>query len=107
MVTGVDEATVLVVHVKLALLFPAGTVTVGGTLAAALLLESNTWASPTGAGPLSVTVPVDDCAPPVTPAGTRASEETAGRGEGTGTGVIVITTVWPLFTGTCEIYRPP
>src|SRR5207244_12278464 len=62
--------------VKVTLLLPAGTVTLEGTLAAALPLESATCAPPAGAGPLSVTVPVDDCAPPTTLAGFNVSEET-------------------------------
>src|SRR5437762_13519492 len=62
--------------VKVTLLLPAGTVTLEGTLAAALPLESATCAPPAGAGPLSVTVPVDDCVPPVTLVGFNVSEET-------------------------------
>ena len=42
MVTGVDIATALVVRLKLALVPPAGTVTLAGTAAAGLLLESAT-----------------------------------------------------------------
>src|SRR2546421_12412649 len=80
MVTGVDAATALVLIVKVAVVLPAGTVTVEGTLAAALLLESVTCAPPAGAGPLSVTVPVDDCVPPVTLVGFNLSEETATGG---------------------------
>ena len=82
MVTGVDAATALVLTVKVALLLPAATVTLGGTLAAALLLESATAAPPVGAGPLSATVPVDDCEPPVTLVGFNVSEEAVGRGGG-------------------------
>ena len=67
---------------KLTLLLPAGTVTLEGTVAAALLLESVTCAPPAGAGPLSVTVPVDDCTPPTTLVGFNVSEETVGRGGG-------------------------
>jgi len=78
MVTGVDAATALVLIVKVALLLPAGTVTLEGTLAAPLLLESVACAPPAGAGPLSVTVPVDDCAPPVALIGLNVSEETVG-----------------------------
>src|SRR6266705_2423630 len=76
MVTGVDAATALVLIVKVALLLPAGTVTLEGTLAAPLLLESVACAPPAGAGPFSVTVPVDDCVPPVALIG--LSEETVG-----------------------------
>ena len=82
MVTGVDAATALVLIVKFALLLPAGTVTLEETLAAPLLLESITCAPPAGAGPLSVTAPVDDCVPPVTLVGFNVSEETVGRGGG-------------------------
>ena len=78
MVTGVDAATALVLIVKVALLLPAGTVTLEDTLAAPLLLESVACAPPAGAGPLSVTVPVDDCVPPVTLIGLNVSEETVG-----------------------------
>ena len=75
----VDAATACVLTVKLALLAPAGMVTVGGGLAALLLLESATCAPPDGAAALSVTVPVDDCAPPVTLVGFSVSEEALGR----------------------------
>src|SRR2546422_5779484 len=85
MVTGVDAATALVVTVKVALVAPAGTMTLEGTLAAAvLLLESVTWAPPVGAGPLRVAVPVEDCAPPTTLVGFSVSDERGG-GEGRGT----------------------
>jgi hypothetical protein len=77
MVTEVDVATALVLTVKVALVVPAGTVTLDGTLAAPLLLESISCAPPAGAGLLSVTVPVDDCAP-VTVEGFKVSEVTAG-----------------------------
>ncbi len=42
MVTGVEAVTALVVTVKVALVAPAATVTLAGTLAAPLLLESIT-----------------------------------------------------------------
>src|SRR5947209_13467446 len=65
--------------VKVALVAPAGTITLEGTVAApVLLLESRTWAPPAGAGPLSVTVPVEDCTPPTTLVGLSVSEETVG-----------------------------
>ena len=78
----VDKRTIDVFTVKVALLLPAGTVTLEETLAAPLLLESVTCAPPAGAGPLSVTVPVDDCTPPTTLVGFNVSEETVGRGGG-------------------------
>ena len=78
----VDKRTIDVFTVKVALLLPAGTVTLEGTLAAPLLLESITCAPPAGAGPLKVTVPVEVCRPPTTLVGFNVSEETVGRGGG-------------------------
>jgi hypothetical protein len=75
-VAAVDALTALVLTVKLALLAPAATVTLAGTLAAAvLLLESVTTAPPDGAAPLSVTVPVELCVPPTTLVGFSVKEE--------------------------------
>jgi hypothetical protein len=81
MMTAVDEATALVLTVNDALVAPATTITVEGTLAAVvLLLESATCAPPVGAGPLNVTVPVGDF-PPGTLVGFSATEErTVGGG---------------------------
>src|SRR5882672_12812841 len=77
MVTDADAATALLVTLKVALVAPAATVTLAGTVAAGLLLESVTCAPPAGAGPFSVTVPVEE-PPPVTLAGLTVSDETAG-----------------------------
>ena len=84
MVTVVDAVTTLVLTVKVAVVAPAGTATLEGMLAAALLLESATCAPPVGAGPLNVTVPVEDCTPPIKLVGFSVSEESVGAGGGAG-----------------------
>ena len=66
MVTVVDVVTALVVTAKVALVAPAGTVTLplsGTEATAGLLLEREMTAPPSGAGPLSVTVPSEGAAP--------------------------------------------
>jgi hypothetical protein len=64
----------LVVTVKVAVVALAGIVTLAGTCAAAVLLLDNvTTASVAGAGPLSVTVPVDEV-PPITEAGLTVTD---------------------------------
>src|SRR5882762_1292616 len=82
MVTVVDAATALVFIGNVALVAPAGTATLEGTLAAPLLLETATCAPPAGAGPLNVTVPVEDCRPPITLVGFSVREESVGAGGG-------------------------
>jgi hypothetical protein len=75
MMTGVDVVTAVVFTVNVALLAPAATVTLAGTVAAAVLsLIRETAAPPVGAGPLRVTVPLEG-EPPVTLIGLSASEE--------------------------------
>ena len=66
-VTKFDALTVEVFTVKLALVWPAGTTTLLGTVATAALLERNTPTPPAGAAMLSVTVPME-ALPPVTEA---------------------------------------
>jgi len=96
MVTVVDAATALVLTVNVVLLAPAATVTLEGTLAAVvLLLESVTCVPPDGAGPLSVTVPVEEF-PPVTLAGFSESEERVGGGGEAGVTVSEADLVAPL-----------
>src|SRR5947208_15849314 len=78
MVTEVVVDTGLVLTVKVALVALPGTVTLAGTLATpGLLLDRLTTAPPLGAGPLSVTVPVEEL-PPVTLGGLRLSVESVG-----------------------------
>jgi hypothetical protein len=78
MVTDAFAATVEVVAAKVALVAPAGMVTLAGTVATAvLLLESDTAAPPVGAPAVSVTVPVDPF-PPTTLAGLTETADKAG-----------------------------
>lgn len=91
MLTAVEAVTDLVATVKPALVAPAGTLTLAGTVAApVLLLESTTDAPPDGAGPLRVTVPCEEL-PPVMVEGLSVKEESAtgpgGGGVGVGVGV--------------------
>ncbi len=75
MFTAVEPDTGVVVIVKVALVAPSGTVTVEGTGATVvLLLDSVTDAPPLGAGPFSVTVPVE-LFPPVTLDGLRERDD--------------------------------
>jgi hypothetical protein len=70
-------ATALVVTLKVALVAPAATVTLAGTLTAGLLLERLTCAPPAGAAAVSVAVPVA-VPPPVTLSGLTASDARIG-----------------------------
>lgn len=77
----VDEPTALVLTANVAFVAPAATITLEGTLATVvLLLDRMTCAPPTGAGPLSVTAPVEDCPPPTTLVGLTLSDERVGGG---------------------------
>lgn len=93
-VAEVETTTMDVFTVKVALLLPAGTFTLEGTLADPSLLDSITWAPPAGAGPLSVTEPVEDRGP-TTLVGFNVSEETDGRTTGAGVTVSVADAVTP------------
>ena len=74
-----------VATVKLALVCPAATVTLAGTVAAALLRDNVTTVPPLGAAALRVTVPVE-LVPPVTVLGFSVNVE------GTGVGAEVVFT---------------
>ena len=76
-VAGVDMVTALVLTVNVALVAPAATVTLAGTVATDALLERFTTAPPLGAGPLRVTVPVEE-EPPVTLLGLSKTEDRVG-----------------------------
>src|SRR5260370_32760808 len=86
MVTVVDEATALVLTVNVALVAPAATITLDGTLATVvLLLESATIAPPAGAPPLDVTVAVEEFAPLPLVGVSESEERVGGRGGPGGT----------------------
>jgi hypothetical protein len=84
-----------VLTVKDAPVAPAGTVTLGGTPAAPLLLESVMIAPPVGDGPVNVTVPVEDV-PPITLEGFSVSDESVGGGGDAGVTVSEADRVAPL-----------
>src|SRR5713101_2639860 len=116
MVAKVDAVTDTVVTVNVALVAPAGTVTLptAGTLAAAgLLLERVTTAPPVGAAALRVTVATEEL-PPTTLVGFSRKTETVRGGGGAGgvtvngaevlpVGIVaVIVTVVDTVTGKAE-----
>ena len=76
-VAEVEAVTGVVVTVKLALLAPAGTVTLAGTAVAPELSDSDTTAPPLGAAALKLTLPVE-ALPPVTLVGLRLKAESVG-----------------------------
>jgi hypothetical protein len=78
MLATVEDATGVVPMLKLSVVAPCGTVTDGGTVADALLLERVTTTLAVAA-PVSVTVPVVEF-PPITLVGLRVIEESAAGG---------------------------
>ena len=98
MVIEVFVATGLVLTVKVAVVALAATITLAGTWAAAvLLLDSVTVAPPTGAGPFSLTVPVE-AFPPSTEVGLKLTLLTAGGGNVTVTLAVPVTPPLPAVT---------
>src|SRR5581483_1700982 len=83
MVTGVLAATVAVVTVKPADVWPAGTVTTGCGFAASALVDSVTDAPPAGAGELRTTVPAT-AVPPTTVGVASVTAERSGGAFGSG-----------------------
>jgi hypothetical protein len=75
-VAETDDATALVETANVAVVLPTATVTAAGTVADALLLDSETDTPPEGAAPLKVTVPVA-AVPPVTLEGLSEMDERA------------------------------
>jgi hypothetical protein len=74
-VTDAETVTALVLTMNVALVAPAATVTLPGTVAAAVLsLIRETAAPPVDAGPLRVTVPIEED-PPITLIGLSATAE--------------------------------
>ena len=99
MLTGVVEATAFVVTVKVAEFEPAGTVTLGGTVATAVFaLLSVTTAPPLGAGLVRVAVPTD-VLPPTTAVGLKVMLE---RLDGEATPIAAIS-ARPIFCPTAEL----
>src|SRR5438046_133099 len=96
MVTAVDAVTALVLIVNVALVAPAATVTLEGTVAAAvLLLESATLAPPAFADTILFPSPVEVCRPPITLVGLSVSDESVAGGGGAGATVIEAVRVTP------------
>ena len=75
----VFDVTGVVVTVKFAVVLPAATVTLAGTVAEALLLDRATEMPPVGAVAFRVTVPVEGL-PPVTEVGLSETEDNATAG---------------------------
>src|SRR3954451_24631785 len=106
--------TTKVVTGKLALFAPAGTVTLGGTVAAFVSsLDSATVKPPVGAAAVSVTVPVTGV-PPTTSVGLTFTVESAaagdgagaGAGEGEGEGEGVVLTLQPESVAVVAVAEP-
>ena len=100
-VTGVDAVTALVAIANVALVAPAATVTLAGTVAAVLLLESVTASPPAGAALVSVTVPCE-AVPPVTLVGFTDTAESEAGGDTVNTALRVAPPNVPLTVADVE-----
>src|SRR5437899_11692828 len=106
MVAEVVVDTGLVLTVKVALVALPGTVTLAGTVATlVLLLERATTAPPLGAGPLSMTVPVEEL-PPVTLVGLRLSDESVGALATTVHALALVAVPWGVVTVSGPVAAP-
>jgi hypothetical protein len=76
MVAVAEEVTAVVVTVNVAVVLPAATVTVAGTVAEVLLLDKATEIPPVDEAALKVTVPVEEL-PPVTLVGLSDTDDKA------------------------------
>ena len=100
MLTAVDVVTEEVVIGKFALVAPAGTVTLAGTVTAAELSDNVTAVPPEGAAALRVTVPVEEF-PPTTLVGFSDSAESVGPPPAGG-GFTVIAENWNTLSRAAE-----
>lgn len=98
MLTAVDVVTEEVMIGKFALVAPAGTVTLAGTVTAAELSDNVTAVPPEGAAALKVTVPVEEF-PPTTLVGFSDSAESVGPAGG---GFTVIAANWNTLSRAAE-----
>src|SRR3954468_15126382 len=98
--------TTKVVTGKLALFAPAGTVTLGGTVAAFVSsLDSATVKPPVRAAAVSVTVPVTGV-PPTTSVGLTFTVESAAAADGAGAGAGVVLTLQPERVAVVALAEP-
>ena len=92
-VAEVEEVTAAVVTVKAAVVLPAATFTVAGTVAEALLLDKATEIPPAGAAALRVTLPFT-AVPPTTVVGVTETEDSAITGAGVSVSAAVLLMPW-------------
>ena len=106
MVVGVEDVTDVVVIVKLALLEPAATLTLAGTLVASESSESDTVAPPLGAAALNVTVPVEEL-PPTTLVGLTVIAESDALGAASFTVIAANWNTLSIAAESCTVVVKP